>query len=121
MSEKVIGYSLLALGIILILAPAYSVFSIFTRASNPIQFFRTAGISLDLGQIVSASLPAGYQTGKNISTTQEIIPASLINDSANLFTHVFLMGFIASIGYKLASLGIQLLRPIQVKLNGAKD
>ncbi len=111
MSEKIIGYSLLAVGIFLMIGPTASVLLVFTHVTTPIQLFAFSGISLDLGQLVAANLP----TGLTVPTVEtEIIPAAMLNESANLFAHVFLMGFILNLGYKLASLGIALLRPIQV-------
>ncbi|MCL4397588.1 hypothetical protein M1403_01020 [Patescibacteria group bacterium] len=116
MTEKVIGYFLLAIGIIFIIVAALSVFQVFTGAAKPVQLFQTQGIFLNLGQSLTGSLPAQLTRGISSPST-EIIPASLINDSANLFAHIVLMGFLAGIGQKLASLGIQLIRPIVVKLN----
>lgn len=111
MSEKLIGYILLSVGILLMIGPTVSVLLVFTHAIAPIQLFSFSGISLDMGQIMSANLPAGMTLP---AMQTEIIPASMLNESANIFAHVFLMGFILNLGYKLASLGIALLRPIQV-------
>jgi hypothetical protein len=105
-TEKIIGYSLLFVGIFLIIVSVFSVFQVFTGAVKPVQLFQMQGISLDLGT----------QNGIKLPST-EIVPAAMLNDTTNLFVHLLLMGFIASTGQKLASLGIELLRPIVVKLN----
>ena len=109
MTEKITGYSLLGIGIFLIIISVVSVFQVFTGQVKPVRLFQMQGISLDLGSQAGIKLP-----------TTEIIPAALINDSTNLFLHLLLMGFIASTGQKLASLGVQLVRPIVVKLNEQK-
>lgn len=105
MTEKILGYALLGVGIFLIIIAAVSVFMVFTKQAVPVQLFQLQGISLNLGP----QLPS-----------TEIIPAAMVNDSSNLFAHIVLMGFIAGVGQKLASLGVQLVRPIVVKLNEQK-
>ncbi len=98
MTEKVTGYSLLGIGIFLIIVSAISVFNVFTGKAKPVQVFQMPGVSLDV---------VGQKT--------EIISPALLNDSSNLFIHLLLMGFIAATGQKLASLGVQLVRPIVIK------
>lgn len=105
MTEKITGYSLLAIGLLLIVVAAFSVFIVFTGGAKPVQLFAMQGIAINLGP----QLPSN-----------EILPAAMLNDTSNLFAHLVLMGFLASIGQKFASLGIQLLRPIVVKLNEQK-
>lgn len=114
MTEKITGYSLLILGVSLIVISLFSVFLVFTGQAQPVKPFNFSGVSLDLGSQLAPGLV------KNTAPA-EIIPAAMINDSANLFAHMVLMGFIASIGQKLASLGIQLVRPVVVKLNEQKQ
>lgn len=120
MNEKVIGYSLVIIGILTILFSAISVYLVFTKKSEPVKLFNFQGIGLDLASLFSDSLPP--ETSKLLnqnqgkSTRTEIISADLVNDTSNIFAHLLLMGFIASMGYKLASLGVMLVRPIVVKL-----
>lgn len=120
MNEKTIGYSLIIVGIVTILFSATSVYLVFTKKSEPVKLFNFKGIGLDVGGFFADSLPPeasqmlSQNRGKSPST--EIISADLINDTSNIFAHLFLMGFVASVGYKLASLGVMLVRPIVVKL-----
>lgn len=60
---------------------------------------------MDLGKGIS---------GQNLE--QEFISSDMINKPLNLLAHLMLMGFISNIGYKFASLGINFVRPIVVKL-----
>ena len=46
----------------------------------------------------------------------DILPPEVLNQTLNMTTHFFLMSFLLGFGYKLASLGVQLIRPINVKL-----
>jgi hypothetical protein len=121
MAEKILGYGLIAVGIILILAAAFSVFAVFTGSTQPVNLFKFSGISLDLGSSLLGGLPAEMTKGIKVSSSPtEILPAEMINTSANIFAHLMFMGFIAGIGQKLASIGTQLVRPIVVKLNEQK-
>ena len=120
MSEKILGYTLLTVGILTILFSAFSVYSIFTKKSKPAQLFNFQGLGIDASQMFSQSLPPGVASlmpnPPAGGQKTELIPGSMLNESSNIFAHLLLMGFIASIGFKLASLGTMLVRPINVKL-----
>ena len=51
----------------------------------------------------------------------ELISALMLNESSNLFAHLMLMGFMASIGSKIAALGVSMVRPIVVKLKAKEE
>lgn len=106
MSEKISGYTLLISGIAIILFCAFNVVFVFTGRAQPIQLFNFPAMSLDLGS--SLGLPTATKP-------TEMISAAMLNQTSNIAAHLFLMGFLASIGEKLASLGVQLVRPIVVK------
>ena len=112
MNEKTVGYALLAIGVAIILIAAVSVLLVFTKTINPVQLFNFQGVSLDLSSLVP-SLPG---TKPAAPATTELLPSNVLNDTSNVFAHVFLMGFIASIGGRIATLGVQLLRPVEVKV-----
>lgn len=120
MSEKVIGYILLTLGVVVILLTALDAYLVFTKRKQPIQLFNFAGISIDPSAYApQIEVPAGmesYVKPPKSGQKMEIIPGNVLNLSSNLFAHIMLLGFIASIGGRLASIGTQLLRPIEVKL-----
>lgn len=124
MNERVTGYTLLGIGVVLILFSIISVFLVFTGNTKPAKLFNSAGITFDLSSLVGGNLQALKNVGSPnqpaAKKPAEIIPADLINDSTNIFVHLLLMGFIASGGFKLASLGVSLIRPVVIKLK-AKD
>lgn len=113
MSEKTVGYALLGVGVGIILIAAISVLLVFTKSVQPVQLFNFQGVSLDLSSVVP-TLPGTTRTAQN--TTTELLPSNVLNDTSNVFAHVFLMGFIASVGGRIANLGVQLLRPVEVKV-----
>lgn len=110
MSEKVIGYILLSGGLLVIVFCGVNVYLVFSGQIPPVQLFSGPGISFD-----PTSLFGGAASGF-VAKPQELVPAETLNKTSNIFAHIFLMGFLASIGYKLAALGVQLVRPIVVKI-----
>lgn len=124
LDTKITGYILLIIGILTILLSGLSVYQVFTKRTNPIDLFNFSGISIDTSkigqQIDTTSLPPSAQelikTNSQTPQKTEILPAEVLNQTSNIFAHLFLMGFIASIGYKLAGLGVMLLRPVEVKV-----
>jgi len=125
MNEKIVGYILLSVGLLVIAASTLNVYQVFSKQIEPVQIFSFPSVSLDLGSAISGQLPederAPMQAQMGNSAKQEIIPSAVLNDSSNLAAHLFLMGFIVSVGYRVASLGTQLVRTIVVPVRGVKD
>ena len=99
---------------------SFNLYQVFTKQAKPVQLFDFKPISINTNEIVAANLPTELsglmqQNPSNVQKT-EIISAEMINDSSNIFAHLLLVGFFVSLGYKFASLGVQLVRPIVVKL-----
>jgi len=118
MDTKIVGYILLIVGIILIIIAGTNVYLVFMGNAQPINLFQTVGVSLDLGELMGLNNLPG---ANNANLTQEIIDANSLNQMLNLTAHILLMGFVASVGYKLASLGTNLVRPIIVKAGDRPD
>lgn len=121
MSEKITGYSLLVTGVMIILVALLLVYQVFTKQTQPAHLFSFPGISIDLSKIVASQLPKDVTLPAGTAMEQEIIPAKVVNDSANIAAHLFLMGFVASVGYKIASLGVLMLRPVVVRVKEAAE
>jgi hypothetical protein len=113
MTEKIVGYIFIAVGVLLILFAGYSVYSVFSGKTSPVELFKFNSISIDVGKNIPEL------KGQNLQ--EELITADMINKPLNITTHLLLMGFIASIGYKIAHLGTMLVRPIIVKLKGKPE
>lgn len=115
MSEKILGYVLIVAGIVVIIGSAFNVYSVFTGKSEPIAPFNLSGISLDFGAMAPAEQQAALDaSGASLKT--EIVKPDVLNQPLNYVAHLLLMGFLGSAGFKLASLGVMLVRPIKVKL-----
>lgn len=118
LNEKPLGYLLLTIGIIIIILAALNVYQVFTKQMQPIDLFSFPGISLDLAGAVGGETGAALLPG---SLKTEIIPAQMLNLTSNIAAHFFLMGFVVSVGYRIASLGVSLVRTIEVKVRGKES
>jgi len=109
MTEKVIGYILLAAGIIIIAVVALNVVGVFTGSKEPNSLIKDKGsITMDFSVPGTGGLPTA-------SVPVEIKNYSQILDIANLVIFVVFSGFFASVGYKIAMVGANLVRPLVVK------
>lgn len=113
MSEKVTGYTLLISGLITIILVSFNVYQVFTKQLPPIHYFSLPPITLN----TSAFLPAQLQGQSSTAPTLELLSGQTSSDMANLTIHLVLASFLVGVSSKVASLGVQLLRPIEVKVN----
>jgi hypothetical protein len=97
MPAKTIGYSLLTFGIVVIILSALNAYLVLTRQAKPISYITSSATTLNI-----TGIPA-------ISTKD-------INEAINLSVHLLLLSIISGAGFRLASLGVMLIRPIEVKL-----
>lgn len=109
MTEKIIGYILLVAGVLMIVVPVFNVYSVYTGKAQPIEPLKLKGVSLDLSSATGGQIPA----------SPELLSSEQLNEPLNLVSHLLLMGFIASAGFRIAKLGTMLVRPIKVALKEA--
>lgn len=124
MTEKIIGYLLLASGILIIGFAAVYVVNVFTKKSEPVEFFSFSGISLDLANLAGEKLSPDQMEelkSQNVSTKAQLIEPEVLNQPLNIAAHLFFMGFIVNVGFKIGSLGVLLLRPVKVKLKAQES
>lgn len=116
MTERAVGYSLLTIGVAIIVFAAVNVFLVFTNRMEPIQFIsqETSALKFNLG------VPSDQGPGKTVQLPIEVAQILPLYRLINGVIHVVFLGFIAGIGHKIASLGVQLVRPIVVKAKSDK-
>ena len=100
-TEKIIGYILLTLGVILLLFSIFEMVNVYTGNTPPPNLFNLSDISLPLDQ-----------DGTNIS----LIQGAQLSQLPNLFFWFVLMFFILFAGGKIASLGISMIKDIKVEV-----
>ncbi len=124
MSEKTTGYVLLIIGILLMIFATSQIIMVFTGRATPIKIFKTEESSTQgTGSFNPQELIKQFQDtntqGSSLPTQMpnvQLIDTKALNDILNLTVYYLIMQFLLSLGYKLASLGIQLLRPIVVQM-----
>ena len=73
--------------------------------------------SIDLNSLNKTSQEGLGQSGSlgNPLPSLNILPSGVLDNALNLSAHFFLMAFIGGFGYKLAMIGVNLIRPIVIK------
>jgi hypothetical protein len=102
--EKVVGYILLAVGVVMIFSSVFLMFNVFTGASAPPRLFDFPDISLPIPQPGGAPQTVRMISGQDMSTIVAMV-----------FWYL-LMFFIMLAGGKIASLGVNLIREIRVEV-----
>ena len=102
--NKIIGYILLAVGLLLIMVPLYQTYNIFSGKTPPPVVFKTAPVSepkntnpFDIGQQVQ-------------NAVTKALPIDLINSTLNLVSWMILLVVLMFGGGQIANLGIKLLK-----------
>ena len=100
MPEKIVGYTLLIVGLTLIIISLFNVYQTFTGQIQPFSLVHSSGLSLNLNQTQSV----------------QVMSAQDIDQVTNLTLSYLLFSFLVTVGFKVSTLGTQLLRPIAVRL-----
>ena len=126
--NSVAGYGLLAIGVFIMFLSFFQVYRVFTKQASIPEFFHFQGVKMDLSKLAPQIDTSGFDAltkqlgvAGNISmqTPQpnetEIIPADMLNSSANIAVFAVLMGFVVNFGAKLATIGVELVRVVTMK------
>jgi hypothetical protein len=103
-TEKIIGYILLTLGVILLLFSIYEMVNVYTGNAAPPNLINLSDISLPTDQS---------------GTTTTFIHGAQLSQLPNLFFWFILMGFVLFAGGKIASLGVSMIKDIKVEIKEA--
>lgn len=128
MSERIIGYTLLAAGIIMIIITSFQIFSVFTGSATPIPVFKVEPAKITqktttsdvLEKIQQGDFSELLNSGSGSIPGLEVISPEALYKMLNITVYYFLMMFLLNVGYKIASLGVQMVRPIKVEIKNNK-
>ena len=125
--DAIIGYVLLAIGLLFIFAATYMVYGVLTGKAKPPQVYNVEAPSFqlptDTGQILE--LPEGATLAAGLKLTQDsnqsppgikLIPDEVFNGSLNIGLYYLAMMFLASSGAKIAGLGVKMIKDIKVQI-----
>lgn len=116
MTEKIIGYVLLAAGVALIGFALFSSYSIFTGASEPPQIFKAEQVQLKKSQSGAGSFGLSQEALQNqlqsaiSQQLQAILPPNSIPAMMNLGTWSLFAGILFFGGGQLAGIGIKMIK-----------
>lgn len=122
-SEKLLGYSLLGIGLIITAVATILAIGVLTGATAPPKVFEFEAPTIALPQLGSDSLteslaaqgidPAALQ---GAPSEIKILPDDVFNGLVNMGVFYLAMMFLASSGAKVAGLGIKLIKDIKVQV-----
>lgn len=116
------GYLLLFLGLGIMVFCVINVFMVFTNRVKPISAFNISSDSSESTFNVNDIISKMQKNNPNVADELtrmpklDLIPPEALNQALNLSSHFFLMSFLLGFGYKIANLGVQMIRVIKVKL-----
>jgi len=118
MSERITGYLLLISGILIMIFAFFQIILVFTGKAQPIPIFSQKTIdSQSILPDTSSLLNSLQQGGGNLQLPKvQLIDPETIDSFLNMLFYYLIMQFLLSFGYKISTLGTQMLRPIQVHL-----
>ena len=103
-SNKIIGYVLLIIGVLLILVPLWHTYNIFTGKAIPAQLFLNP-VSPNVTQKVD---PMDFQ-GQIQNALIKMLPLESINNTLNLASWLVLVWILIYGGGKIAGIGVKLV------------
>jgi len=112
-NEKVVGYALLTVGVVMIFVSVYLMFNVFTGVTSPPVLVHFSNISMIVpfpGQTEGIPAPSPEQTEMTIVSGQALSKLVAIG-----FWYTF-MFFIMMAGGRLASLGVALIKETRVEV-----
>ncbi len=120
MTEKIIGYLCLCIGILAICLAGYNGYQVFTGQIQPITAYEIGKTTIG-NTLPKISLQGSEQSSIASALTpmlQSTLNAAIdksMEKPINITVHILLLGFFASLGQKLATIGTTLVRPIVVQ------
>lgn len=111
MTEGQTGYALLITGFVIMIFCLVYILLVFTGQRDPFQVVSIPAPKIDFSSLMGGPGLAGMNLGK---TELEVIPTSEFNKIINMGISLLLSGFVMSFGFKIASLGVMLIRPIKI-------
>lgn len=130
-SEKLIGYVLLAVGILIIFAATYMILQVLTGKSKPSKVFNAEAPSFQLPSQPapslempdSASLAAGLRVNQEpgqSAPSVKLIPDEVFNGTLNIGLYYIAMMFLSASGAKVAGIGVKMIKDIKVQIKENK-
>lgn len=117
MRDKIIGYVLLFVGIVIMLFSTASVYLVFTKQTKPINLFNFEGISINPNDFNTIEFAPEFEkiAKKKEAKPIQIIKKEMLNELLNIFAYIAFMSFLLNLGSKIGTLGVKVISPPVVK------
>ena len=118
MSERITGYILLIAGILTMIFSFFQIIQVLTGNAKPLRIFSQNTINTEKVLPDTSTFLDQLQLGTSELKLPEmqIIDPEVVNSFLNMLFYYLIMQFLLSFGYKIATLGTQMLRPIHVTM-----
>lgn len=121
--EKILGYSLLALGLLVIAVATVLALRVLTGGTQPPKVFEFEAPTINLPQLAGGitegiDLPEGFGASgqQSAPSSVKLLPDDVFNKLLNMVVFYLAMMFLASSGAKVAEVGIKLVKDIKVQI-----
>src|SRR3989344_7401689 len=106
--NKLMGYTLLVIGLLLIVVPLYQTYNIFVGKSLPPDVFKSQKIILPNQNLLPQTDSKPLDLQQQLQTAMKnILPIDLINNTLNLVSWLILMWILIFGGSKITDIGIK--------------
>jgi len=105
--NKIVGYVLLTIGLLLIIMPLWQTYNIFIGASTPAQIFKKP-VTL---QVDNKASPTDIQKQMQ-NAFIKVLPLDLINSTLNLASWLILMWILMYGGGQISGIGVKLINNV---------
>ncbi|MCX7996165.1 MAG: hypothetical protein N2691_00185 [Patescibacteria group bacterium] len=132
MDEKTTGYILLTLGIVVMIFGLLQMGLTITRVIKPFPTFRFEEVFVRLPENTKTADADAKTRDSSTTTIRRVngeieqlqrsdvaVSPDVVNDILNTALYILFASLLSSIGYKIAQLGVRLIRPIQVTVNAS--
>ncbi len=112
-AQSRLGYAFLFLGFVMIVFAVVQLVFVFTGTISPVSLFefQASDFAID-GEVLFPQLPSSLTNDMKV----ELFPVELINSGFNIGANCIFMSLIIFAGSRIAGIGTQLVRSIEVKL-----
>ncbi|MGE5042320.1 MAG: hypothetical protein ACM3IJ_05470 [Candidatus Levyibacteriota bacterium] len=115
MEEKGLGYILLTAGLVVMVICVGIIILMFTGNMKPFPVLNIPSPTFNTASFMPEIPGIPKAAGQEI----QLIPTDAFNKVLNLGLSVFFLGFVMSFGFRVADLGVKLIRPIKIEAKQA--
>ena len=121
MQDKTLGYGILSVGLLIMVFGMIQLALLVTKVVKPyptfqfVEIFQNANSPQIQEMLNKAQGTTAGESAAQAAAISSLNPA-VANDVLNFAVYFFFMSFIATIGYRIADLGVKLIRPAVLKM-----